>query len=481
MKRMLLFGLAGLLTSTAVVAEGVNDLSDNGPLEIYLDNDETGDAQFRIRAGDIGADGSYTGGDVLFEIKPDTTYSNATGVGDMMTTINTDATISGDATIAGDLVVNGSIKQGIGYDLLFSSPGDGNLNSNSGAISLSAGENGGSNGSITLDANGAGGSISLEAGANTSTLNLADQSITANTSGVITLTATGNNGIANPAVGVTVSDDNAIELITTGVSPGDIMLQSVDDIELFAIDNISLDAADDIELYGDDVEVYALEDLEMLAMRLGGATNNVDTNEPLTTGYGGVLAIQGKDTNRYIADSNGKIVLLDASLSDSDWDGSVSGDYSAESIAAGTTGQFLVGDAQGNMRGLVIQENKTTLSGGQNAASLTLDTRGATFSNPTTGAPIQVHGVADGTADFDAVNVRQLYSGLAAVMAASTPELRLEPGKSSAAFGVGLYGGHSGVGFGVGHMFDNNTVLTFSAGKAAYSEPAYKASFSWTW
>lgn len=108
-------------------------------------------------------------------------------------------------------------------------------------------------------------------------------------------------------------------------------------------------------------------------------------------------------------------------------------------------------------------------------------TTAQTFSNPTTGAPIQVHGVADGTADFDAVNVRQLYSGLAAVMAASTPELRLEPGKSSAAFGVGLYGGHSGVGFGVGHMFDNNTVLTFSAGKAAYSEPAYKASFSWTW
>ncbi|MDC1396212.1 YadA-like family protein [bacterium] len=143
--------------------------------------------------------------------------------------------------------------------------------------------------------------------------------------------------------------------------------------------------------------------------------------------------------------------------------------------------QLLVGDIQGNMRGLVVQENKTTLSGAQNEASLTLDTRGATFSNPTTGAPIQVHGVADGNSDFDAVNVRQLYSGLASVMAASTPELRLEPGKSSAAFGVGHYGGYSGVGFGVGHMFDNNTVLTFSAGKAPHSEPAFKASLSWTW
>jgi len=457
---MLLFGLAGLLTSTAVVAEGVNDLSDNGPLEIYLDNDETGDAQFRIRAGDIGNDGSYTGGDVLFEIKPDTTYSNATGVGDMMTTINTDATISGDATIAGDLVVNGSIKQGIGYDLLFSSPGDGNLNSNSGAISLSAGENGGSNGSITLDANGDGGSISLEAGANTSTLDLEDQAITANTSGVITLTATGTSANTDARDG---TDNNGIELVTA-TNSGDIFLKSDDDIEL--------DAADDIE-------VYAIQDLEILAMRLGGETTNTDTNTGLT-GYGGILAIQGKDTNRYIADSNGKIVLLDTTDATDDWDGNIDGS-SVETVVAGTTAQLLVGDATGNMRGLVVQENKTTLSGGQNAASLTLDTRGATFSNPTTGAPIQVHGVADGTADFDAVNVRQLYSGLAAVMAASTPELRLEPGKSSAAFGVGLYGGHSGVGFGVGHMFDNNTVLTFSAGKAAYSEPAYKASFSWTW
>ena len=271
-------------------------------------------------------------------------------------------------------------------------------------------------------------------------------------------------------------DDQSVLIYTTASSgsAGDIDLISADDIEITAIDNIYLDAADD-------VEIYAIQDLEILAMRLGGETTNTDTATELT-GYGGILAIQGKDTNRYIADANGKIVLLDNT---DDWDGQFNSGNpmkdSAETVAAGTTAQLLVGDVQGNMRGLVVQENKTTLSGGQNAASLTLDTRGATFSNPTTGAPIQVHGVADGTADFDAVNVRQLYSGLAAVMAASTPELRLEPGKSSAAFGVGLYGGHSGVGFGVGHMFDNNTVLTFSAGKAAYSEPAYKASFSWTW
>ena len=451
MKHMLLFGLAGLLTSTAVVADVVNDLTDSGPLEIYLDNDETGDAQFRIRAGDIGADGDYIGGDVLFEIKPDTTYSNATGVGNMMTTINTDATIAGNTTIGGSTDLNSTLRVDGATDL---------------------------NSTLTVDgATTITGSITQTAG-NIDFTTASDGSIkmsTAGANGGAFITLDSSSSQSSNLNGKEQSDQSVlIYTIASSDSAGDIDLISADDIEITAIDDMYLDS-------GDDIEIYAIQDLEILAMRLGGETTNTDTVTELT-GYGGILAIQGKDTNRYIADANGKIVLLDNT---DDWDGQFNSDHlmkdSAETVAAGTTAQLLVGDIQGNMRGLVVQENKTTLSGAQNEASLTLDTRGATFSNPTTGAPIQVHGVADGNSDFDAVNVRQLYSGLASVMAASTPELRLEPGKSSAAFGVGSYGGYSGVGFGVGHMFDNNTVLTFSAGKAPHSEPAFKASLSWTW
>ena len=441
MKHMLLFGLAGLLTSTAVVADNVDNLVDAGPLEIYLDADESGDAQFRIRAGDnvLVENNRYTS-DILFEITPDdpNNYSNDTGVGDMMTNINTDATIAGNTTIGatdlmstltvnGATTLTGSITQTAG-NIDFTTASDGSIKMST------AGANGGA--FITLDP-------SSSQSSNLNGKSQSDQSV---------------------LIYTTASSDSA----------GDIDLISADDIEITAIDDMYLDS-------GDDIEIYAIQDLEILAMRLGGETTNTDTVTELT-GYGGILAIQGKDTNRYIADANGKIVLLDNT---DDWDGQFNSGNpmkdSAETVAAGTTAQLLVGDIQGNMRGLVVQENKTTLSGGQNAASLALDTRGATFSNPTTGAPIQVHGVADGNSDFDAVNVRQLYSGLASVMAASTPELRLEPGKSSAAFGVGHYGGYSGVGFGVGHMFDNNTVLTFSAGKAPHSEPAFKASVSWTW
>ena len=460
-KRIILFGLAGLMTSTAVIAGDVQNLSDNGPLEIYLDHDETGDPAFRIHAGDaifVENTSEYTGGDVLFEIKPDDypNYSNLTGVGDIMTTINTDATIAGATDLNSTLTVDGAADLNSTLTVDGATTITGSITQTAGNIDFTTS----SNGSISLDADGASGSIALEAGTNTSTLNLANQSITANTSGVITLTATGSSASTDVRDG---TDDNGIELVTT-TNSGDIFLESDDDIEL--------DAADDIE-------VYAIQDLEILAVRLGGETTNTDTNDQLT-GYGGILAIQGKDTNRYIADSNGKIVLIDTTDTTDDWDGNIDGS-SAETVAAGTTAQLLVGDATGNMRGLVVQENKTTLSGGQNAASLTLDTRGATFSNPTTGEPIQVHGVADGTAAFDAVNVRQLYSGLAAVMAAGTPELRLEPGKSSAAFGVGHYGGYLGVGFGYGHMYDDETVVSLSVGKAQFSEAAIKANVSWTW
>jgi hypothetical protein len=245
-----------------------------------------------------------------------------------------------------------------------------------------------------------------------------------------------------------------------------------DDVDLVSDDNIRLNAFDDIEM-------RAIEDFELVVGALGEDAESNPSNFPYSD-HGGIIAIQGDHASRYIADDNGKIVLLD---SETEWSMSLGEDTanSARNIAAGMSAQVLVKDVDGNARGLVVQENKTTLSGGQNAASLSLDENGATFSDPKNGKPIQVHGVADGTAPFDAVNVRQLYSGLAAVLAAGTPELRLEPGKTSAAVGVGYYGGYSGVGLGLGHMYDNGTVVSMSVGKATDSEVAVKGSVSWTW
>ena len=46
-----------------------------------------------------------------------------------------------------------------------------------------------------------------------------------------------------------------------------------------------------------------------------------------------------------------------------------------------------------------------------------MDDNGATFSSSATDAPVQVHGVKDGTSDYDAVNVCQFSSAIASVKA----------------------------------------------------------------
>lgn len=194
------------------------------------------------------------------------------------------------------------------------------------------------------------------------------------------------------------------------------------------------------------------------AVAIGGT--NAGTTVVATAGDASTVLAQDGDT-RWVTDANGKLV-------------------STNDTTSGTTAALVVTNSASNTHGIVVEETKTTISGGLNSSSLTLNDLGATFSDSATGAPIQVHGVADGTADFDATNVRQVYSGLAAVLAA-TPELRLEPGKTGVGVGLGSYGGFNAVGIGFGHMYDNGAVLTGAVSKAPESEVAYKASVSWTW
>ncbi|MBR2575379.1 MAG: YadA-like family protein [Loktanella sp.] len=180
-------------------------------------------------------------------------------------------------------------------------------------------------------------------------------------------------------------------------------------------------------------------------------------------GVSGSTVIANNGSDRWVADANGKLTKV-----------------TSDDETSGTTAAMVVTNSAGNTHGLVVQEAKTTISGGTNSSSMTLSDNGATFSDSATGQPIQVHGVADGTADFDAVNVRQLYSGLAAVLAAS-PEINLAPGKTGMGIGVGGYGGFEAIGVGFGHMYDNGAIVRASVSKAAHSEVAYSAGVSWNW
>ena len=110
----------------------------------------------------------------------------------------------------------------------------------------------------------------------------------------------------------------------------------------------------------------------------------------------------------------------------------------AEGYVAPTTptAAVTVTNGYGNTHGLVVSESQTTLSGGTQSSSLALTDRAATFSNAQTGAPITVTGVANGRADFDAVNVRQFAGAIAAVTAqANIPALSAGQDRN---FGIGL-------------------------------------------
>jgi hypothetical protein len=151
-------------------------------------------------------------------------------------------------------------------------------------------------------------------------------------------------------------------------------------------------------------------------------------------------------TTQTVVDANGKIrnVALGATAA-------------SESTAALTLTNGL-----GNTHGMVITENQTSLSGGQNSSSLTMDDRGATFTNSSNGAPITVTGVADGRADFDAVNVRQFAGAIAAVAAqANIPALAAGQDKTFGV-GVGNFMGKTAFAMGMNIRGQNNATYKMS-------------------
>ncbi len=138
----------------------------------------------------------------------------------------------------------------------------------------------------------------------------------------------------------------------------------------------------------------------------------------------------------------------------------------------------------GNTHGVEIYENRTVLSGGTESTTLTLDDNGATFRNSTTGGPAQVHGVADGKADYDAVNVRQLREiarGVASVTAiANVPGI--DQGKNaSVGVGLGNYKGQTAIALAANMRFSRAGVFRASVGTVTGDHPAVGAGASFSW
>lgn len=154
--------------------------------------------------------------------------------------------------------------------------------------------------------------------------------------------------------------------------------------------------------------------------------------------------------------------------------------------------------------GLEITSTATKITGGSSFTSLTLDDRGATFANSSSGTPARISGVANGVSDYDAVNYRQLQAAEAAnyrklqsvgagiesriesfvVRQLEESKLQLGAGIASTAAianipavdsnkrfsigaGVGSYGGQSAVAIGGSFRVLDNLTVRASAGSAS--------------
>lgn len=177
--------------------------------------------------------------------------------------------------------------------------------------------------------------------------------------------------------------------------------------------------------------------------------------------WGGMSVVNAGQTGGVSADANGKLTT--------------------GSTATQATAALTVTNTLGNTHGIVVQEDKTTISGGTRSSSLTMDDNGATFSNSATGAPVQVHGVKDGTADYDAVNVRQFSSAIASVTAmANIPQVDQN---KIVAVGVamGSFMGKSALAAGISYRFTKNGVLKGSVSTAMNSSESTAVGIGAAW
>lgn len=141
------------------------------------------------------------------------------------------------------------------------------------------------------------------------------------------------------------------------------------------------------------------------------------------------------------------------------------------SVGSGTTSQ-----------GVLISPTQTVVTGGTvNPTALILDDNGATFANDITGDPVQIHGVADGTADFDAVNVRQLdatenrlSSGIASIAALAAIPGPVGCKNYSVGFGYGHFNGENAGAIGFrANLPQSNVSLAAGAGFSENGSPAF--------
>lgn len=193
-----------------------------------------------------------------------------------------------------------------------------------------------------------------------------------------------------------------------------------------------------------------------------GVGASVLTGATVATNGGTAIVLKGATGTQTVVDANGKLTNV-------------------VGTATQSTAALTLTNGIGNTHGLVITETQATLSGGTHSSSLTMGDNGGTFSDSATGAPVQVHGVNDGTNDFDAVNVRQFASAIASVTAmANIPQVDQDK-TVAVGMALGSFMGKTALAAGVTYRFTKNGVLKGSVSSAMNSSQSTAVGVGAAW
>ncbi|HCI52297.1 MAG TPA: hypothetical protein DE312_03020 [Gallionella sp.] len=218
---------------------------------------------------------------------------------------------------------------------------------------------------------------------------------------------------------------------------------------------------------------------------INGTLNYVSSNAANTTVIGAPIAGVGTSNLAAGAGTSGGTAIVmkgttGATQTVSNGNGQLS---TVVGTAAQSSASLTLTNGVGNTHGILVTETQTVISGGTHSTSLTFDNNDVTFRNAQTGAPIQVHGVADGTSDFDAVNVRQFAGAISAVTAMSNIPSLGEGKHFTMGVGVGSFMGKQALSVGGSLRYNENVVVKSSLAIATGtgSKPTFGIGAAMSW
>lgn len=370
-----------------------------------------------------------------------------TGSGSTSNNIGMNSSTTGgtSSTQIGGVSGNGSGSNGFGN----------NTSTSGGSVTNQIGMNSG-NGTVVNDTGGASGSgsVSNNIGMNTSTTGAS----LVNNVGGITGNGTVTNGFGNASntssgsASNTFGQNNGSGTMTnslgggTGRSTNNIGTGT--GVATNTIGNSTIGSTN--TLRAGNTRVYTANGIASTSVSAGGGVGGSVLVPNGTTQGNSAIVLKSASTSHVVVDANGKLSTKSGVVNQS-------------------TASMTLTNGLGNTHGFLVNEQQATMSGGSRSSSLTLSDNGATFSNSASGAPIGVHGVADGRAAFDAVNLRQLYGGIAASMATAPAVGDLRPGESGIGAGVGAYGGYGALGISFSHYHRNGALFNVGVAGGAQS------------